>query len=312
MFDLGPVHTFVAVAKVKHFGKAAEMLNATQPGVSQHIAKLERQLGIKLISRTKRSVELTPAGEVFLDHAHRLLPMLQRMEDDSRRVAAGLLGKVSLGFSSSIIYSDVPQQITAFRDETPGVELLYQVHGGDELKSLLDWGQVDAIVTTLPMTSKEYWSIAISQQELGIAIQSNHKLAGRRRLKLEALRHEPFIMVPRAHHPRNHDALISRFREFGAELTVASYETSFPNVLTRVAMGEGVALVAVGYRGDRSDVVRIIDLDDPLLSTTPIYLVARHDNVRMTTRKLIDYLAGRQEPGGTGASTKQLQRKKPS
>ena len=115
-------------------------------------------------------------------------------------------------------------------------------------------------------------------------------MAGRRRLTLEALRDEPFVVVPRDQHPRNHDALISRFCELGATLKISAYDTSFPNVLARVAMGEGVALVALGYRGDRSDSVRVIPLDDPLLSETPIYIIARHDNLKKATQKLIDHL----------------------
>ena len=169
MFDVSLVYTFVAVAKARHFGRAADLLNATQPGVSQHIAKLERQVGVKLIDRTKRSVELTEAGVVFLDHARRLLPMLQRMEEDSRKIAAGLLGKVALGLSSSIIFSDIPQRISRFAGETPEIELQYRVQGGDELKAQLDWGELDAIVTTLPMISQDYRSLPISRQPMGRA-----------------------------------------------------------------------------------------------------------------------------------------------
>ena len=61
--DLNLLRTFAAVVKYNHFGKAAEAINATQPGVSQHIARLESQLGVKLLQRTKRSVALTPAIE---------------------------------------------------------------------------------------------------------------------------------------------------------------------------------------------------------------------------------------------------------
>lgn len=216
--------------------------------------------------------------------------MLQRMEEDSRKIAAGLLGKVALGLSSSIIFSDIPQRISRFAGETPEIELQYRVQGGDELKAQLDWGELDAIVTTLPMISQDYRSLPISRQPMGVAIHARHPLAGRRRLTLEALRDEPFVVVPRDQHLRNHDALISRFCELGATLKISAYDTSFPNVLARVAMGEGVALVALGYRGDRSDSVRVIPLDDPLLSETPIYIIARHDNLKKATQKLIDHL----------------------
>jgi DNA-binding transcriptional LysR family regulator len=202
------------------------------------------------------------------------------------------MGEIHLGFSSSIIYSDVPQRISAFSKEMPEIGLHYRVQGGDELKSLLDWGEVDAMVNTLPFTSDEYLCVAVSKQAMGIAVHASHRLAGRKTLTLEALRDDPFIVVPRERHPRNHDALISRFRDIGASLQISAYETSFPNVLARVAMGQGVAHVALGYQGERSDGVRVLHLDDPLLSETPIYVVARRDNLQKPTQRLIDFLTG--------------------
>jgi DNA-binding transcriptional LysR family regulator len=291
MFEVRLVPTFVAIAKHKHFGRAAVALNTTQPGVSQQLSKLERQLKAKLVARTRRSVELTQAGETFLALTHRLLPLLHRMEEDTRSAAAGLLGKVSLGFSSSIIYSDVPARISAFTEAVTGIELGFRVYGGDELKALLDSGEIDAIITTLPMESEDYWSVPIATQAMGVAIHPRHPLANRQRLTLADLKDEPFIVVPREQHPVNHDALIAGFRELGATLRVSAYEISFPNVLARVAVGEGVGFVALGYRGNEAAGVRVIDLDDPVLSKTWIHAVARRDNLRDVTRRLIEGLA---------------------
>lgn len=290
MFDVRLVDTFVALATYRHFGKAAAALNATQPGVSQHVARLERQLGVELFARSRRSVELTPAGLTFLEHTRRLLPLLRKMEEDTRRVAAGLMGRVTLGLSSSVIYSDVPARISAFTQAAPGLDLGLQVHGGDDLKRLLDWGEIDAIISTLALSADEYWSVEVSVQPMGVALPASHPLAIRSRLTLDMMVDEAFIVVPREQHPTNNDALISRFRDLGAQLRVAAYDTSFPNVLARVAVGQGVALVAMGYQGDHNSAVRVIALDDPLLATTPIYAVARRDNLASPTRRLIEGL----------------------
>ena len=289
MFDVRLIESFMAVAKHRHFGRAAEALNATQPGVSQHIAKLEAQLDVKLVARTRRSVELTTAGETFLEYAHRLLPLMQRMAEDTQAAARGSAGKLELGFSSSVIYSDIPARIAAFKAQTK-VELKFRVQGGDELRDLLDWGELDAIITTLPLEGRPYLSTPIAIQRMGVAIHPSHPLADRATLRLDDICAEPFIVVPRSQHPLNHDTLIARFSELGWRLNGVAYETSFPNVLARVAVGEGVAIVALGHRGDESAAVRVIPLEDPLLSTTWIFAVARHDNLRPATRRLIEAL----------------------
>jgi DNA-binding transcriptional LysR family regulator len=182
-----------------------------------------------------------------------------------------------------------------------GIELRFRVYGGDELKALLDSAEIDAIITTLSMESKDYWSVPVATQAMGVAIHPRHPLANRQRLTLADLKDEPFIVVPREQHPVNHDALIARFPELGATLRVNAYDISFPNVLARVAVGEGVGFVALGYRGNEAAGVRVIDLDDPVLSKTWIHAVARRDNLRDVTRLLIEGLAvalplSREEP----------------
>jgi DNA-binding transcriptional LysR family regulator len=302
MFDLRLLTSFIAVAELKHFGHAATALYATQPGVSQHIAKLENQLGYKLIERTKRSVELTAAGETFLGHARLVISMLQKMKSEGQRVANGLLGEVSLGLSSSVVHSDIPARIAAFKSAVPDVKLKLLVQSGDQLKALLDYGEIDAAITTLPMMEAGYRSTVISSQSMGVALPASNPLAARRRLTIKALLNEPFIVVPRDHHPQNHDALIARFHSLGARLNVSAYESSFQNVLARVAIGEGVALVSLGYRFTRADAVRVVPLQDPHLSSTPIHSVIRHDNLKPSTERLLEALS---KPGaglGPGAA----------
>jgi len=291
MFDIRLLTSFVAVADLKHFGHAAEALYATQPGISQHIAKLERQLGFKLIERTKRSVELTPAGQTFLAHARLVLAMLRKMKDESERVAHGLVGEVTLGFSSSVIYSDVPARIAAFRHEAPEVKVKLRVQSGDQIRNLLDLGEIDAAVTTLPVQDPGYKVSVIASQPMGVALPASNPLANRHRLTVKALLDEPFIVVPRDHHPHNHDALIARFHSFGATLKVAAYESSFQNVLARVAIGEGAAIVSLGFRATRAEAVRVVPLQDRELGRTSIYSVARMDNLKPLTQRVLDALA---------------------
>ncbi|WP_017522958.1 LysR family transcriptional regulator [Pusillimonas noertemannii] len=302
MFNFRLLSTFVAVAELKHFGLAADQLHATQPGVSQHIAKLEADLGVKLIERTKRSVELTLAGEVFLTHAKMVLSMLERMKNETQRISQGLQGEVTLGLTPSAINSDIPSRIKEFRRNVPDVNVKLRVHSGVQLKPLLDYGEIDAIITTLPVAEGVYKSTVISQQAMGVAILASHPLARRQHLSIRTLRNEPFIVVPRHEHPKNHDTLIARFRSLGVPLNITAYETSFQNVLARVAIGEGVGIVALGYQSTGPRTVSVLPLRDPDLSWSPIYSIVRADNSQPATARLLEALRAYEgQPSGLEA-----------
>ena len=291
MFDTRLLTSFMAVAQHRHFGRAAEAIFATQPGVSQHIAKLEAQLGFQLLERTKRSVALTPAGAAFYKSAKYLVALAERMREEGQRIASGLLGEVMIGLASSAIYSDLPARMSAFKISNPGIQLRFTVQPGHFLKHQLDSGDVDIAISTLPMSSGEYHSKMVTHQEVGVAIHRSHPLSNRKRLTIDALRNENFIVVPREYDPEGHDKLVSRMHSIGATLKIVAYETPSLNVIARVSVNEGVALIPLGYRSESNDAIHVIPLRDPQLSTTPIYAAYRVDNTRPTVDHFMKSLA---------------------
>src|ERR1700740_2561557 len=98
-FELRQLRCFVAAAEELHFGRAAARMNMTQPPLSRHIQLLEHALGVKLIDRTNRVVELTPAGRVFLLEARRILHLTESSTVAVRRMASGEAGTITLGFT---------------------------------------------------------------------------------------------------------------------------------------------------------------------------------------------------------------------
>lgn len=103
--ELRHIRYFVAVAETLHFGRAARALHISQPPLSQQIRDLEREIGVMLFHRTRRSVELTPAGTAFLERARRLLSDAAEMAEASRRAERGELGELTVGFVHSAGYA---------------------------------------------------------------------------------------------------------------------------------------------------------------------------------------------------------------
>ena len=121
--ELRQLRYFIAVAEELHFRRAAERLHISQPPLSQQIRALEDELGFTLLTRTRRRVELTPAGEAFLRDARALLAELDGAVATARRIDAGQTGRLRVGFVGSALLSIVPGTVERFRASRPGVAI---------------------------------------------------------------------------------------------------------------------------------------------------------------------------------------------
>ena len=120
--ELRQLRYFVAVAEELHFRRAAARLHISQPPLSQQIRALEDELGFALLVRTRRRVELTPAGEAFLRDARALLGELDGAVATARRIDAGQTGRLRINFVGSALFSIVPGTVERFRRSRPAVE----------------------------------------------------------------------------------------------------------------------------------------------------------------------------------------------
>src|SRR5215218_2878961 len=135
---------FVAVAEALHFGRAARALHMTQPPLTQAIAQLERLLGTRLFERTKRSVQLTPAGEVLLPQARELLARARALPPQARAAAGGEVGRLRIAFVSTVGFALLPHWLRAFRARHPQVHMELIEATGDVQLEALARGEIDA------------------------------------------------------------------------------------------------------------------------------------------------------------------------
>ena len=102
--ELRQLNYFIAVAEERHFGRAAKRLHMAQPPLSQQIRQLEEQLGVKLLDRTTRRVDLTPAGQELLDRGRQIINEVETLKADVYQVGNGATGVLRVGFSLSLIH----------------------------------------------------------------------------------------------------------------------------------------------------------------------------------------------------------------
>src|SRR6266480_3872068 len=227
--DLRQLRYFIAVAERLHFGRAAEALHISQPPLSRAIRALEERLGVALLARTRRRVELTAEGARFLDEARRLAAQLETAVAELHGMAAGERGRLRIGFVSLADYGVLPGLLKAYKAARPGVALALREMLSPEQAAALAAGDLDFGLLLPPVSGAAGLEHLVVQRERFVAaLPSRHRLAGGRgRLGVSALAGEAFVMVPREiaePHPRldlwlawRRGALGAAGREFAAQ-----------------------------------------------------------------------------------------------
>jgi DNA-binding transcriptional LysR family regulator len=200
----------VAVAEEQSFTRAAERLWIAQPGLSQQILALERELGVRLFERLSRGVALTDAGSVFLEKARVAL----NAADDALTVAtdagAGMSGSLRVGLSWRSRYDLAPEFQHAFGVSRPGVSVTVVEAQTDTLMSDVRDRRLDAaIILGSPSPQPGIESLTLSHGQVGVMMAADHPLAERQVLTSDDLRGQVF-MVSGDHGARTYDEQIKR------------------------------------------------------------------------------------------------------
>lgn len=244
MFSLARLSCFIAVAEELHFGRAAERLHMTQPPLSRQIQQLETELGVQLIDRTTRSVTLTPAGVAFLPDARRILQLAEGAALTVKRVPAGDLGTVVIGFTAASAHAILPRLLDKAREQLPDVKLeLREMVSSVQIEGLMT-GELDLGMARPPLKRPGIVSRPLLHEQLVAALPVKHPLAGMsRQLTLNDLDGQDMIMYSPVQARYFHELLISTFTIAGATPRYVQYVTQVHTMLVLVRSGIGVALV---------------------------------------------------------------------
>jgi DNA-binding transcriptional LysR family regulator len=245
---------FVAVAEERHFGRAADRLHIAQPPLSQQIRRLEAELGVELLHRTTRRVELSAPGRVLLERARAILAAADLAAEDCRRAAVGEIGRLSVGFTGSTTYSVLPRVTQALRDGLPGVqlELSGEMITPAQVNGLLT-GSLDLSFLRPPVRSRQLSVEVIQSEPLVAVLPSSHPLADSDAIAIEDLADDPFVLY--AAHLGS--VLRQRVEEtcgdhgFVPEVAMEVTETS--TLVSFVAAAVGVSIVPRSVAGMKVD-----------------------------------------------------------
>jgi DNA-binding transcriptional LysR family regulator len=244
---------FIAVAEELHFSRAAKRLNISQPPLSQQIKQLEEEIGVRLFNRTKRRVEITPAGAAFLIEARRIMAMSEDAVRRTIRADKGEIGHLTVGFIGSANYSVLPQVIREFRRQFQDVELsLTEMNTSHQLEAFRDGRiQVGFLRPPQGIEDKGVSVEPVFREPLMAAIPRNHPLQGERPLPLRLLAKESFIMIPRQRGPGFFDYIIALCQQEGFSPYIVLEASQFHTIIGLVAAGIGIAIVPASMQRSR-------------------------------------------------------------
>jgi DNA-binding transcriptional LysR family regulator len=276
--ELRELRIFLALAEELHFGRTAERLRISQPGVSESIRSLEARLGARLFDRTSRRVRLTPAGQDFRRNLVPALAALDRALAQASDNAAGVAGPLRIGFTSTSEGPALNRLIEAFQARHPDCQVSFHEAGVLDPYGALRRGDVDVLVNWLAANEPGLTAgPPIARCERVLAVACHHRLASRASVLLEDLGEEQ-VAQPLGLPAALCDAILPPRTPSGRPIPRTERVRSVNEIIAHVARGEIVhpTMAGVSLFG-RDDIVLVPIEDLPPLPVGLIWSTAREN-----------------------------------
>jgi DNA-binding transcriptional LysR family regulator len=234
---------FLAVATELNFTRAAETLGIAQPALSAQIRRLEAQLGVRLLERTTRFVQLTDAGMVVQERGPAALAALGEVWEAARSAGRGETGRLRVAYTPSAGYETAPTVVSAVRDRYPGIDITAEVLPTPEIVRAVREGRIDVGLARMPEATDGLRLRAVRREPLGALVPDGHPLAAHGDVDLAAIAEHPILMHPRSANPAQFDFVRGLFARAGLEPRFVERPVAFDPSQSLIREGRAIALV---------------------------------------------------------------------
>ncbi len=242
MVELRHLRYFLVVAEELHFGRAAKRLHLAQPGLSQQIQALERELGVELLDRNNRRVQLTAAGQVFFEEGRRAMAQVERAVDRAQRAGRGEVGHLSLGAAESATYSILPRVLREYGRRYPEVNLAVREQQSPALVESLRRGEIDVAIVRTPVETQGLEAMILREESMAVVLPEGHPLAAEKAVAISALAEERLVMHPSPASGWS-EFMLAVCRNAGFEPRISQYASETTVAISFVAAHLGVTLI---------------------------------------------------------------------
>ncbi len=243
MYDLKQLRCFVAVGEELHFGRAAKHLHMTQPPLSRQIQMLEQELKTELLSRSSRSVRLTPAGRFFLPEARRILALTENAAGATQRIAKGESGLIRMGFTATSSYSFLPRLLAQFHATHQGVGVALNEMVTRQQMEALHANRIDFGLVRPPIDRRGLGVACVAREPLLLAVSSHHRFATGPAPSMQDLADEPFITFSPVDGKYFYELIEGMFRTAGISAKYVQHVSQVHSIIALVSAGIGISLV---------------------------------------------------------------------
>ena len=289
--ELRHLRYFTAVVQWRSFREASRRIHVAQPSISQTVADLEEELGVRLFTRAKRIAQLTPEGEVFHAEAVRTLAQAELAIETARRAARGEIGRLSIGFLGSATSAFLPELVRKFKAKYPGVKLTLQELTPVHQHAAFEKGEIDIGFTrTLTSEQSRTFSSRVLYRDPLLAALPRLRTVKGKCVRIADLANESFILFHREGHPAVFDTTTAMCQKEGFSPRVENQPNMLQTVLSLVEGEQGVSIVPACARNLRSNGVRFYRLqpDDVRIELVAAWKTANPSVVLRAFLELID------------------------
>ena len=254
---------FDALARVHHFGRAAEACSVTQPALSMQIQELEASLGIALVERTRSGIKLTPKGQEIAARSQRLLNDVRDLIDYAQQSTGVLSGTLRLGVIPSVAPYLLPPLLPLLRDMYPDLVLHVRETQTQPLTEELVEGKLDVLLLALPLKHPDIETLAIFQDRFLLALPKSKKLTGKVRATKELVEGDRLLLLEEGHCLRDQALTYCSLQQVDAVNTFGA--SSLSTIVEMVSAGLGITLlpeICLGVEG-RNREIKVIRFTDP-------------------------------------------------
>jgi DNA-binding transcriptional LysR family regulator len=263
IMDIRQLNYFISVAEYLNFTMAAKHHYIAQTAMSQQIRALEKQIGVTLFIRNNRSVQLTPAGALFLREAKRIVTLSEEALKKVKNVASGFVGNLRIGFLGANEKRFLPELIRKFRNDYPNIDLIFKQGNAETIRECLEQEWLDIAFTMtddIDKTPGIVWKILYSDP-ICVIMHRDHPLANEAKIKLSTLVHESFVAIEPKEYPGAFDRMVQFCLAQGFPPNIVSHQHSLEIVLMMVEAGVGITLLPHFFDVYSNPNLRFIDLE---------------------------------------------------
>ncbi len=291
--ELRHLRAFVTLAEELHFGRAAERLGIAQPPLSMQIQGLEATLGVRLFNRSRRHVELTEAGRLFLPEAKATLAQAERARQTAQRAARGEMGELNIGFTGSAPFNiALPKIISRFRQRWPDLLMrLREMSTFDQIGALAE-GELD-VGFVRPSLVERRDNIALHtvlNERLLAVVPADHPLAGQDSISIGDLAGDSFILHPRQIGTGLYDKVMDLCARAGFRPQVVLEAHQMSTIVSLTAAGVGVSIAPEAMSSIHVEGARFLPLTDEG-AVMVLAIATRADDQRPAIGHFLDEVA---------------------